>query len=262
MAKQETIQNTFDESLGGVLDKYDRKYFRYFENFRKNKTAESVIDAFKSNNLSTIENTLKSIADSANNYILLIGLGCLIIDQEKLYRKADCNSYLEYAQKRLFPELKIPDSTLSDAKIIVETFYRYNRSLKKVGFKIEGNAHKLRYLETALENHEKGEVYNRSVNDSLRGFSDWARRVNVARIAEPEPKIDIKIKENKLYVNGKNILIFPKDLPEKTKDWISEDLAKTFIIREGGGEPYITETYGKGEQSAIENFKKKFRSKK
>jgi hypothetical protein len=262
MAKQEILQNTFDESLGGALDKYDRKYFRYFENFRKNKMAESVINAFKSNDLPTIEITLKNIADSANNYILLIGLGCFIIDQEKLYRKADCNSYLEYAQKRLFPELKIPDATLSDAKIIVETFYKYNRPLKKAGFKIEGNAHKLRFLETALANHEEEEVYNRLANDSLRGFSDWARRANVARIAEPEPKIDIKIKENKLFLNGENILIFPKDLPEKTKDWISDDLTKTFTIREGGGDPYITETYGRGEQIAIENFKKNFRAKK
>jgi hypothetical protein len=262
MAKRETIQNTIDESLGGALDKYDRKYLKYLEIFRTNKIAESVFAAFRTKDLPTIEEALKQLANSVNNYILLIGTGCLIIERERLYRDIGCNSYLEYAQKHLFPELHIPDATLSDAKIIMQTFLDYYKPLKKAGFQLERNAHKLRYLETALENHEEGEVYNRLVNDNLQGFKDWARRANVASIAAPEPKIDIKIAENKLYINGKNILIFPKDVPEKTKDWISEDLAKTFTIREGGGEPYITETYGRGEQIAIENFKKKFRAKK
>jgi hypothetical protein len=63
-------------------------------------------------------------------------------------------------------------------------------------------------------------------------------------------------------VNGKNILNFPKGLSNKTKGWISTDLAKTFAIRESGNEPYITETYGRGEQIALENFKKKYRAKK
>jgi hypothetical protein len=261
MIKQDVIQNTFDGS-GAAMDKYDRKYLKYLENFRTNKIAESVFEAFRTRDLPTIEDALKNLANSVNNYIFLIGTGCLIIEREHLYRDAGCNSYLEYAQKHLFPELHIPDATLSDAKIIMQTYLDYYKPLKKAGFRLEGNAHKLRYLEAALENHEEGEVYSRLVNDTLRGFSDWARRAKVDRIAEPEPKIDIKIEENKLYINGKNILIFPKDLPEKTKDWVSEDLAKTFAIREGGGDPYITETYGKGEQIAIENFKKKFRAKK
>jgi hypothetical protein len=262
MAKQEIVQNTYENEIGGQLDKYDRKYLKYLENFKTNKLAVSVFEAFRTKNLATIEDTLKSLAESTNTYLYLIGTGCLIIDRERLYEEIGCNSYLEYAQKRLFPELRIPDSTLSDAKIIMETYFDNIKPLKKAGFKLEGNAHKLRFLEAALQNHAEEDVYNRLVNDSLRGFAEWAKRSNVAILPEPEQKINIEIKANKLYINGKNILIFPKDLPEKARGWISTDLAKTLTIREGGGEPYITETYGKGEQIAIENFKKKYRAKK
>jgi len=113
-----------------------------------------------------------------------------------------------------------------------------------------------------LQTTPRKKFLNRLNNDSLRGFSDWARRANIARLPEPEPKVNIEIKGNRVFVNGKNILNFPRGLPKKTKDWISTDLAKTFAIREGGGEPYITETYGRGEQIAIENFKKKYRAKR
>jgi hypothetical protein len=207
-------------------------------------------------------NTLKNLARTTNIHLYLIGIGCLIIEREHLYKSAGSTSYLEYAQKRLFPELNISDSTLSDAKIIMETFIDNHKMLSKSGFKLEGNAHKLKYLNQALANHDEDEVLNRLNNDSLRGFTDWARRANIARLPEPETKVDIEIKGNRVFVNGKNILNFPRGLPKKTKDWISADLGKTFSIREGGGEPYITETYGRGEQIAIENFKKKYRAKK
>jgi hypothetical protein len=257
---QETIKNTFDEGM--ALDKYERKYLKYLDNFKTNKMAVEVFEAFRTKDLSTIEDTLKNLARTTNIHLYLIGIGCLIIEREGLYKAAGSTSYLEYAQKRLFPELNISDATLSDAKIIMETYIDNYKILSKSGFKLEGNAHKLKYLTQALANHDEEEVLNRLNNDSFRGFSDWARRSNVARLPEPEPKVDIEIKGNRVFVNGKNILNFPRGLPKKTKDWISADLAKTFAIREGGGEPYITETYGRGEQIAIENFKKKYRAKK
>lgn len=258
---QETIKDTFDESAM-ALDKYERKYLKYFNNFKSDKMAADVFQAFCTKDINTIEGALKGVARSANMHLYLIGIGCLIIEQEHLYRAVGSASYLEYAQKRLFPELEMSDSTLSDAKIIMETYIGNYKMLQKAGFKLEGNAHKLKHLNQALANHSEEEVMNRLNNDSLRGFTDWARRSNVAKLPEPEPKVDIEIKGNRVFVNGKNVLNFPKGLPNKTKSWITADLAKTFAIREGGGEPYITETYSKGEQIAIENFKKKFRAKK
>jgi len=257
---QETIRNTFDDGM--AIDKYERKYLKYLDNFKTNKMAMEVLEAFRTKDLTTIEETLKTLARTTNTHLYLIGIGCLIIEREGLYKAAGSTSYLEYAQKRLFPELNMADSTLSDAKIIMETFIDNHKMLIKSGFKLEGNAHKLKYLTQALANHSEEEVLNRLNNDSLRGFSDWARRANIARLPEPEPKVNIEIKGNRVFVNGKNILNFPRGLPKKTKDWISTDLAKTFAIREGGGEPYITETYGRGEQIAIENFKKKYRAKR
>jgi hypothetical protein len=72
----------------------------------------------------------------------------------------------------------------------------------------------------------------------------------------------VSVEGDKLYMDGKNLLNFPRGTPSLVKEYISQDLAKTFAIREGGNEPLIIETYGRGEQAAIGNFLKKFRAKK
>lgn len=199
---QETIKNVFDEGTTAI-DKYERKYLKYFDNLKTNKTAMGVFQALCTKDINVIEEALKGVARTANMHLYLIGIGCFIIEQEHLYKDVGSNSYLEYAQKRLFPELEMSDSTLSDAKIIMETYIGNYKMLNKGRFKLEGNAHKLKFLDQALANHSEEEVMNRLNNDSLRGFTDWARRANVARLPEPEPKVDIEIKGNRVFVNGK-----------------------------------------------------------
>jgi hypothetical protein len=145
----------------------------------------------------------------------------------------------------------------------MEKFIDFHKPLTKAGFILEGNASKLRYLEAALENHDEEEVFNRIAHDTLRGFIAWAQRPNlIEHKPEPETRVDVKIEGNKLLIDGKNILNFPKNISPKIKELVSEDLEKTFSIREGGNQPYIVETYGKGEQVSIENFLKKLRAKR
>jgi hypothetical protein len=144
----------------------------------------------------------------------------------------------------------------------MERFIDYNKPLSKAGFKLERNANKLRYLEEALQNHDEEEVFQRIVNDSLRTFKDWAQRRIIKHKPGPEIRVDVEIKGNKLLINGKNILNFPKNLPRNLRDMVKTDLEKTFSIREGGNEPHIVDTYGRGEQLAIDNFLKQYRAKK
>jgi hypothetical protein len=136
------------------------------------------------------------------------------------------------------------------------------KGLSKHGFKLSRNAHKLRYLEEALQNHtDENEVYNRATNATFREFVDWARR-SFAALSPPEPKIAIKIEGDNIFINGKNILNIPDSVPVKVKESVARDLAETFRIRASGNEPFIVETYGRGEQRAIDTFLKKYRAKK
>jgi hypothetical protein len=261
MAKQGVIQNLFDGIPAIQSDKLDKKYLQYVQQFQ-GAAAEDALNAFRTRDINKIEAALKNLSVSRTTASYLIGIGALIIEREKLYRAAGYRSYLEYTM-HLLKDLDIPDSTLSDDKIIMEKFIDFYKPLTAAGFILEGNASKLRYLEAALENHEEEEVFNRIAHDTLRNFVAWAQRRNlIAHKPGPETRIDVKIDGDRLLVNGKNILNFPKGTSEKVKEIVSEDLEKTFSIREGGNLPFIVGTYDKGEQSAIENFLKKYRAKK
>jgi hypothetical protein len=188
-------------------------------------------------------------------------MSCVVIDREGLYRKAGYNSYLEYSE-RLFEKLDIARQTLSDAKIIVSAYIDHYKGLSKQGFQLGRNAHKLRFLDEALENHtDENEVYSRAANATFREFVDWARR-SPAALPVPEPKISIKIEGGKILIDGQNILNIPASIPERIKESVTRDLAETFRIRASGNEPYIVDTYGRGEQRAIDTFLKKYRAKK
>jgi hypothetical protein len=260
MAKQEAIKNQFDgEST--QLDKYDKKYFKFMQDYQ-NKTALAAFDSFRTKDVTTIENTLRQLANAVTSNMYIIGIGCLIIEREKLYVKAGYASYFEYAQN-LFDDAELPTSTLSAAKIVMEKFIDYNQQLKKVGFHLERNATKLLHLDEALKNHDEEEVFKHIVEDTYKKFRDWAqRRTMIEHKPEKQVQVDAEIKGNKLLIAGKNILNFPKGLSSKIKEYVKDDLQKTFSIREGGNQPYILSTYGRGEQIAIDNFLKSSRAKK
>ncbi|GHU65150.1 hypothetical protein FACS189447_03580 [Spirochaetia bacterium] len=263
MAKhQESIKNLFDDGPGSTqVDKFDKKYLKYVQNFH-DASALNAFNAFRTKDLAQIESTLKNLSNSVNTNMYLIGIGALIIERERLFITAGFPSYIEYAQ-HLFEDLELPSSTVGDAKIIMERYIDYNRPLKKAGFELKGNANKLRYLEEALQNHDEEEVFSRIAEDTFRTFRDWAQRKTfITHKPGPEIRVDVTIKGNKLLIDGKNILNFPRGIPNILKDMVSDDLKKTFSIREGGNLPLIIDTYGRGEQTAIENFIKKYRSKK
>jgi hypothetical protein len=261
MAKQDVIKNEFD---GNAAEKYDKKYLKYLPALPQNSVISGVIDALRTNDLPTIEKSLIPVSNIANSSMYLLGITCLIIERERLYENTEFGwSYLRYAE-HLTEELNIPIATISEAKLTMEIFIDYHRALTKAGFKIEKNASKLRYLPEALENHREEAVYDKIANSTFREFRDWAQKKSLAHKVKPGPdlRVDVVIKGNQLLIEGKNILNFPRGTKTTIKQMVANDLSRTFAIREGGNEPYIINTYGKGEQTAIENFLKKYRAKK
>ena len=259
-AKQEIIKNLF-EGENTQLDKVDRKYLKYFQDFQNKATLEA-FESFRTKDLSIIENTLKQLSQSVVSNTYIIGIGCIIIERERLFLKAGFRSYFEYAQF-IFNDSELPTSTIGAAKIIMERYIDYNKQLKKAGFKLEGNSNKLLFIEEALKNHDEDEVFQNIVEYTFRKFKDWAqRRIFIQHKPEKEIQVNAEIKGNKLLIDGKNILNFPKGLSKPIKELIKEDLQRTFSIREGGHEPYIISTYSRGEQIAIDNFLKGSRAKK
>jgi hypothetical protein len=74
----------------------------------------------------------------------------------------------------------------------------------------------LLYLENALENHgDRAEVFKRITGDTFREFQSYARTPD--NDLPPQRPAKIKIEEGRILVNGRDILNFPKDMPEKEK---------------------------------------------
>jgi hypothetical protein len=259
--KNAIIKNEFDGPLG-QLDKLDRKYLRFMQDYETPGGIQTtVFEALRSKDIEKIEASLVNVANNMRSNLLLIGMSCLVIERENLYQKVGFRSYLEYSVS-LFEKLELAPQTLSDAKNIMAAYVDHYKGLSKHGFKLGRNAHKLRYLEEALQNHtDENEVYNRAANATFRDFVDWARR-SPAALPPPEPGVKIKIEGDKIFIDGKNILNIPDSVPMKVKESVARDLAETFRIRASGNEPFIVETYGRGEQRAIDTFLKKYRAKK
>jgi hypothetical protein len=246
MAKEKAIINRYDGPFP-LRNGYDSKYFKYLGNVLD--AGEGIFEAFRTKNISRIEASIKSLADSMKNHIFFIGMGCVIIDREALYVDAGYRSYLDYA-KHLYEETGLSPQTLSAAKIIIERFMDYNAELRKCGFNLESNSNKLLYLENALGNHEnRAEVFRRIAGDTFREFQDYARTPDGTPALQRPPKISIG--ENKILINGKNILNFPKGIPAKEKEALGGYLSEIYTIRAAGNTPLIVETYDERESRAL-----------
>ncbi|MDR3130293.1 MAG: hypothetical protein LBU18_01970 [Treponema sp.] len=115
------------------------------------------------------------------------------------------------------------------------------KGLSKHGFKLGRNAHKLRYLEEAIENHGNADkAYNKASTATFRDFVEWAKKPDQAALPPQEPKIKIKIDGGKILINGQNILNIPDTVPEKIKQNVTKDLVETFRIRVSGNEPFYS----------------------
>ena len=255
-----TIKNEYDDGIL-VPNRFEKKYLRFVEDFyQRDALADQIFDSLKSKDVEKIEASMISLANSVRSNILLIGLVLLVIERENIYRKAGYHSYIEYSQT-LFGKLLMSNQALSDAKIIMGAYVDHYRGLQKYNFRLERNAHKLKYIDEAFSNHsDLDEVYNRAANATFREFVEWARMSKKKALPPPMPKV--KIKNGKIIVNGKKY----EDLPETIKKTIEQDFVDIYSIRSEGNEPVVISAYDPQEartlRKRVETLLKQIRAKK
>ena len=255
------IKNEYDEGDVLVPDRFERKYLRFVEDFsRRDTLADTVFDALKSKDIDKIETSMVALANSLRTNVLLIGLTCLVIERERIYKKAGYNSYLEYSQT-LFEKLEMSNQSLSEAKIIMGAFIDHYKGLQKYNFRLERNAHKLKFIDEAISNHSNlDEVYNRAANSTFREFVDWARITKKKELPPPMPKV--RIKNGRIVVNGKKY----EDLSPVLQKTIEQDFVDIYAIRSEGNEPVVVSAYDPQEartlRKRIDTLLKQIRVKK
>ena len=205
---------------------------------------EYELDFLYSNKLNDIESGIKETLKGVNTANLAIALAIAKIDIEALYIQAGYKSYMEYLTQAE-DRLNMPKQTISDYKRIGEIYLRYKRKLESVGFEIEGQLHKLRFLEQALHRHNEEEVYKKLVSVSLRQFKSYAL-ADPSERSDESVEVGIAITDQGIMINGK-LQIALKEIKK---------------IVESGNEPIIIGVYDRGEKRAIQGFLKRYRAKK
>jgi hypothetical protein len=239
------IKNEYDGDIL-VPDRFEKKYLKFVEDFaQRDVLADQIFDALKSKDIEKIEASMVALANSVRTNILLIGFTCLIVERENIHKKAGYHSYIEYSQT-LLDKLQMSNQSLSDAKVIMGAYIDHYKGLQKYNFRLERNAHKLRYIDEAISNHsDLDEVYNRAVNSTYREFVDWARFSKGKALPPPMPKV--KIKGGKIVVDGKKY----EDLPDVVKKTIEQDFTDIYTIRAEGNEPVVIPAYDQREARAL-----------
>jgi hypothetical protein len=257
----QTIKNEYDDGAL-VPSRFEKKYLRFVDDFsRRDTLADEIFEALKSKDLTKIEASMITLANSVRTNILLIGLTCLVIERERIYKRAGYYSYIEYSQT-LFDKMEMSNQSISDAKIIMGAYIDHYKGLQKYNFRLERNAHKLRYIDEAISNHsDLDEIYNRAANSTFREFVDWARMSNRKKaLAPPMPKVSIK--NGKIVVDGKKY----EDLPDVLKKTIEQDITDIYAIRAEGNEAVVTPAYDQREaralRKAIDTLLKQMRKKR
>lgn len=239
------IKNEYDADIL-IPNRFEKKYLKFIEDFsRRDDLADQIFDALKSKDIGKIETSMAALANSIRTSVLLIGLTCLIIERESVYKKAGYNSYIEYSQT-LLEKLQMSNQSLSDAKIIMGAYIDHYKGLQKHNFRLERNAHKLRHIDEAISNHsDLDEVYSRAASSTYREFADWARFSGKKALPPPMPKVTIK--NGRIAVDGRKY----EDLPDVLKKTIERDFTGIYAIRAAGNEPVVIPAYDIQEARAL-----------
>jgi hypothetical protein len=219
------------------------------------------LDYMQSNDLDTIEKGIRKTVKEMDFANLVVAMAFAKIDREGLYTQAGCKSYLEYLDKAE-DRLNMSRQTMSDYKRIGEIYIEYKSQLQQVGFREEGNLHKLRYLPRALERHPAREVFSRLVRDSLRKFAAYAIPNTDAIPPKREHVPHIEITARKVSVDGKNILHFDPELRPEIREELTGYLVKIYEVRASGNRPYILNVYDEQEARAVERYIQRRRMRK
>jgi len=231
----------------------------------KAAVTEYSLDFINSDSLNDVEEGIRETARGIDTANLAVALAIARIDREALYAQAGYKSYQQYL-KEAENRINLPASTISEYKKIGETYTQYRSHLQKIGFEEKGNLHKLRFLEKALETHNKKEVFDRLKNDTFRNFKAFAINHNTFERSkenlEPAYQPQIEISAKRIKIDGKNILKLDPDLEETTREEIGDYLREVYRIRAAGNKPLVVEVYDDGEIRAVSNFLKRHRVKK
>jgi hypothetical protein len=174
------------------------------------------LDYANSDNADEIDNGIRETIKGIRLSILTMGLGLAKIKEKGLYKNLGCRQMTQYIRK-LSNETKMDRSSIFYWLGIGEAFTKYKNELEQIGFCDSDGPTKLPYLERALENNEKQEVFDNIKNMSVRDFIVFAKKQTT--ISSPAGMGDrpvVSIRGSTVYIDGKLAIILSTKLDRRT----------------------------------------------
>jgi hypothetical protein len=121
-----------------------------------------------------IDKKLRDSIKSTRLSILAMGLGLARMKTGHLYRELGFECIAQYIH-RLCDDTKMDRTSIYRWLYIGKAYLKYQYDLEQIGFTDNDGPSKLPYLEQALENHEKQEVYDKIKTMSVREFETFSK---------------------------------------------------------------------------------------
>ena len=202
-----------------------------------------------------IRETIKGVRLS----ILAMGIALARFKSREMYIKLRYHSMNDYLES-LCDEMQVDRTTTHNWLLIGEAWAKHQRDLERVEFSDADGPTKLPYVDRALENHEKKEVFRKVKDLSLRAFKEYSR----GEIAPPPPS-KIRVVGNKIYVDRKLAVTFAKELDPKTMAYLTGVNVEAGEALEAGEVLYTTRLYDMAElrrfERGADRLKKELRTK-
>jgi len=202
-----------------------------------------------------IRETIKGIRLS----ILAMGIALARFRHKELFMDLGYHSMSDYTEA-LCDEMQIDRSTPLLWLQIGETYIKYQKDLERIKFTDEDGPTKLRYVDKALEIHDKRDVFRNIKEMSYRGFKDFSRGEETA-IAPSK----IRVVGNKIYVGKKLAVTLAKELDPRTRVYLEKITVQAGEALEAGEVLYTTRLYDMDELRRfdrwVEKLKKEMRNR-
>ena len=176
-----------------------------------NVYAKGTLDYVNSDSAAEIDLGIRETIKGIRLSILAIGIGLAKIKSIGLFKELNSQSMNEYVE-RLCNETKMDRSSIFNWLYIGEAYLKYRNELEMIGFSDDDGPTKLPFLERALTQRQKQEVFDNIKAMSVREFIDFAKG-EPAKPADDVPYVNIK--GNNVYIDGKLAIILSKNIDKR-----------------------------------------------
>ena len=158
---------------------------------------------------SGIRETIRGVKVS----ILATGIALYRVDVGGLFIDLGFRKFGEYIDK-LADDSGMARTTFYNWEYVGEAFVKHRADLEKIGFSDDDGPTKLPFLERALENHPKREVFGNLVKMTKREFEEWSR---VVLVEDDKKYKSVRIKGSNVFAGNSPIISFAEGVSKQDR---------------------------------------------